>query len=473
MRPQVGTATAVSLLFAVFLAILMSLILAQLSLPLALGIGLALAVLITAIASNELALYLLIFSMLLGPEVIVAGLGRGATLGRGLTLRFDDILILIVGLTWLGKTALYKELGLVFSTPLNRPITAYAFAAVLATGLGMIEGRVRVFGASLFVLKYIEYFVVYFMVVNNLRERRQFERFLLALLSTAAVVSLIGILEIPSGRRISAPFEGETPEPNTFGGYLVLMLALVAGLYLTSESLRRKVVLPFLAVLIVLPLLFTLSRVSYVALLPMAGALFAWSDRKWFVGLLLASVVALAPVAAPQAVVDRIRSTFTEPFDPGQVQIGGVRVDVSTSERFRAWKETIFRDWPRRPLFGFGVTGYRFLDAQYPRVLLETGLVGLAAFLWLQASLFRHTRAILRTARDPLFKGVALGFLAGFIALVAHSVGSNTFIIVRIMEPFWFLAGMVMMIPQLEATEPAPAVLSKPSPGGVRMPARG
>lgn len=455
MRIQVKIATAGALLFALFLALLMGTVLAQLSLPLAFGVGVSLVVLIIAVASNQLALYLLIFSMLLGPEVIAGELGKGATLGRGLTFRLDDILIGIVGLAWLGKTALYKELGLVFGTPLNRPIAAYALATVFATGLGMIAGRVQVLAGLLFALKYIEYFIIYFMILNNLRERRQFERFLLAILTTSAIASLIGILQIPSGVRVSAPFEGDSPEPNTFGGYLVLMLGLVGGLYLTSQSLARKVKLAVLAGLIVLPLFFTLSRASYLAVIPLAGALFVWSDRRRFLAFLFAVGLALGPLVIPQQVINRIHVTFTEPIQAEQVQIGRVRFDTSTSQRFHAWKEAIFDDWPKHPVFGYGVTGYHFLDAQYPRVLIETGVVGLLAFLWLQISLFRRVLPVLKGTRDPLFKGVALGFLAGFIALITHSIGTNSFIIVRIMEPFWFLAGMVMIIPQLEA---APAV---------------
>ncbi len=465
MKLQGQTATALSLLFAAFLASLMSLVLVQMPLLVALGAGLCLAVLFGALASNELALYLLIFSMLLGPQVLVGGLGGGTTLGRGLTLRLDDFLLLIVSLAWLAKTAVFKELGLVFRTPLDRPIAAYAFAALFATGLGMLAGRVTLLGGSFFVLKYIQYFVIYFMVLNNLRERRQFERLLIALLLTAAVVSLIGILRIPSGQRVSAPFEGSQGEPNTFGGYLVLMLALVSGLYLTSGSLGRKFLFTSLSVLIFLPLLFTLSRSSYLAVIPLAGALFAWSDRKRFLAALLGFGLALAPILAPKAVVGRLLYTITQPPERGQIQVGGVRLDTSTSDRLLSWKQVVFEDWPKHSVFGWGVTGYRFLDSQYPRVLAETGLVGLLAFLWLQVSLFREARKVLKTARDPLFKGVALGFLAGFIALVTHSIGANTFIIVRIMEPFWFLAGMVVMIPQLEAA--VREVVGEPSiPGG-------
>ncbi|MBI3454365.1 MAG: O-antigen ligase family protein [Candidatus Rokubacteria bacterium] len=471
MKAPVGTATVVSLLVATMLAGLASLVLAELPLPEALGLGVVFATLIVATASNELALYLLLFSMLLGPQLLVGDIGEGATLGRGLTLRLDDVLIAIVGLAWLAKSALYKELGLVFRTPLNLPIAAYTLAALLATGLGMMAGNVQGAGGLLFTLKYIQYFVIYFMVVNNLRDRRQFERFLIALLATAVIVSLIGILQIPTGVRVSAPFEGKGGEPNTFGGYLVLMLALVSGLFLTSQSRRMKLLLAALAVLFVVPLLFTLSRAAYLALIPMVAALLLWGERRWFITVSLAIGLVAAPLVIPAPVLDRVLYTFNEPPHREQVLIGGVQLDLSTSARIRSWTTVVFEDWPKRPLFGFGVTGYRFVDAQYPRVLAETGAAGLLAFLWLQVSLFRQARQVLRQTGDPLFRGVALGLLAGFVALVTHSIGANTFIIVRIMEPFWFLAGMVIMVPQLGVTPAVPEAAGRPAvashPGSV------
>ena len=43
-----------------------------------------------------------------------------------------------------------------------------------------------------------------------------------------------------------------------------------------------------------------------------------------------------------------------------------------------------------------------------------------------------------------------MGFFAGVIGLLFHAIGANTFIIVRIMEPFWFMAAMVLMIPEIK-----------------------
>jgi hypothetical protein len=43
-----------------------------------------------------------------------------------------------------------------------------------------------------------------------------------------------------------------------------------------------------------------------------------------------------------------------------------------------------------------------------------------------------------------------MGFLDGFVGLLVHSIGTNTFIIVRIMEPFWFFLGIITVLPMIE-----------------------
>jgi hypothetical protein len=56
----------------------------------------------------------------------------------------------------------------------------------------------------------------------------------------------------------------------------------------------------------------------------------------------------------------------------------------------------------------------------------------------------------LNAVKTPYFKGLAIGFVAGYIGLLFHAIGANTFIIVRIMEPFWFFTGIIAVLPTLE-----------------------
>ena len=76
------------------------------------------------------------------------------------------------------------------------------------------------------------------------------------------------------------------------------------------------------------------------------------------------------------------------------------------------------------------------------------------SFILLLAAIFKQGVIVFRGTSDILYKGLSMGFLAGFIGVLVHAIGANTFIIVRIMEPFWFVLAMVVMIPQLETESP-------------------
>ena len=402
----------------------------------------------------ELGLYILICAMLLGPQFAVWGAAVGGPRGRGLTLRLDDFLLLIIGFSWFLSTAVNKERGLFLKTPLNRYIAFYFLACLVATLFGYMMGRVKGTAGFFFVLKYFEYFIVYFMAVNYLKEKKQMERLVWTMLIVCLVVCAISIYQIPSGVRVSAPFEGETGEPNTLGGYLVLILSLVLGLLFNNYGTKsQKFFFGGLVLFILITLAATHSRSSWVALGPMLLALIWFSKRKFVVIISLIFMVILSAFLLPSGVKERALFTFSQPKEEGQLEVGGVRIDTSTSARLESWKNVLTRDFIKQPILGYGVTGYSFLDAQYPRVLAESGILGLFFFIALLVAIYRNAlKAWRRYADDPFYLGVSTGFLAGFFAMLTHAIGANTFIIVRIMEPFWFLTAIVIMIPQIESS---------------------
>lgn len=418
----------------------------------ALAIGL-LVIFTVSFINTEWGLYILIFSMLLSPEIIVGGTA-GGSLGRGVSVRLEDVLLAVIGLSWLARNAVVKDLGLFLKTPLNLPILFYMLACVLSTGFGFMAGRVEFKTGALYVLKYFEYFVVFFMLVNHVRSSAQVKRFVFCLFLTAFIVAVIGMLQIPGGERVSAPFEGEGGEPNTFGGYLLFIGMVAAGIAVKIRDVRTRHALLLFILCLVPPFFFTQSRSSYLAFIPAGLSLALMAERRFvIVGLVCVGLMA-SPLFLPDIVKQRIRFTFNQPEEPGQITIGDVRLDTSTSARLQSWKD-VMRDFTRHPFLGHGVTGYAFVDAQFPRVLAETGLLGLAAFLYLLAAIFKLAWRRFQEAREPYYRGLVMGFLAGLVGLVVHSIGVNTFIIVRIMEPFWFFVGIIAVLPMLQAETPA------------------
>jgi O-antigen ligase len=412
------------------------------------GVMAATTLLIAAFLSTRLSLYLLVFSMLLGPELIVGGLGGAAagaasTAGRGVTLRFDDFLLVIVGFVWLVKAAIRKQEAPIKWTPLNAPIMLYVVACALTTFIGFIAGRVKPLTGFFFNVKYFEYFFLYFMVVNALTSVKEAKGLVTASLVTCFLVSLYAIAQIPGGGRASAPFEGETGEPNTLGGYLVFMLAIVTGLLITPESASKKWPLVVLLAFGAFAMMLTLSRASFLAAGIIAMVVIGkLSYRRPLLFTLVLLVLVSVPIWAPESVKNRILFTFTQKQERGQMQVGGIRVDTSTSARLESWQQTwVF--FQESPIWGKGVTGGPFLDAMYPRILVETGMLGMVAFVFLLWAVAHMSLTCYREAPDPPTQGIALGFLLGLIGLLIHAIGSNTFIIVRIMEPFWLFAALL------------------------------
>ncbi len=467
----------VLLLTIVFLACLViSYTLAGQNLSIVAGAVVGVGLFIFGFLSPKIALYLLIFSMLLSPEI-----GSRDYTGQGFTIRFEDLLLVIMCFTWFAKSSIKKDVGLAVKTSLNIPILFYLIACIIATLLGIIDGSVTYpITAILFVVKYFEYFVIYFLTVNYIQSKSEIKNLLIAVFITYFIVLIYSLAQIPQGGRITTPFEGGAGEANTLGGYLVIMFSLNAVLFFNVEKTSHRVFLAILAFSNFLALLHTLSRASWLAFLTVYMMLIILVKKRNF--LIFGIVVGLifAPIMLPKIVIDRTLYTFgiaSEEVTSQQKYIDekmkqymalseqqkkqaskyvegmGINVDSSTAARLNSMKNVI-RDFPKRPIFGYGVKGYEFLDAQLPLILIETGLVGLFSFIYLLWVVGKSLLSIWKKYRtDPLYNTLSSGTLCAFFGLVVHSVGTNTFIIVRIMEPFWCLMGLNMAILLIEKEE--------------------
>lgn len=378
--------------------------------------------------------------MLLSPELVVAKLPK-----RELSLRMDDLLILVISFGWLARNAIYKELGLLVKTPLNTAVLLYVAACSISTIFGIIFGRVSPLQGTMFVIKYIEFFAVFFMVMGSIHSREQIKRYLIALFATALLISIYAALQIPTGARVTAPFEGWGGEPNTLGGYLVLIISILGGIILSFKSTRIKIISTALIVFAMVPFMYTLSRSSWTAIAGVCIAFIIFGRQRMPLVMLLFIFLAVTPIITFQKVEQRYKETFMErPWESEQqIKIGGYYLDLSSSSRIIMYKR-ILQDIKNHPILGYGITGYTFIDGQYFRTLIETGLIGLSAFIYLLYSVFLTIFRIYRNSSDELIKGISLGLLAGFTGLLVHALSANTFIIIRIMEPFWLVMAMVV-----------------------------
>ena len=177
-------------------------------------------------------------------------------------------------------------------------------------------------------------------------------------------------------------------------------------------------------------------------------------SRKFVLLALLGATLAASPLLMPHTVQERVLSTLQSESvsdagaSAGEQQIV-VKVDKSTEERFLVWRKVryiLFTVGGVFALFGGGISWETVMDSQYARVILETGLLGLSCFLVLQLNLLRSTRQSYRWTSDWVGRGLSMGMFAATLALIVHSVGTISFLIVRIMEPYWFLVAMTVYV---------------------------
>ncbi|MBI4845685.1 MAG: O-antigen ligase family protein [Candidatus Omnitrophica bacterium] len=385
--------------------------------------------------------------MLLSPEFSLGGVA-----GRAVVLRLDDIFLLIILLGWFTKSAVNKEVGMIKITPLNKPIWLYSVFYLIATLVGILMSSVNIKEGLFYFLKYSEYFLLYFMVCNILKNREQAKFFIYAMVFVALITSAYACYEHYIGiARVSAPFEGKSGEANTLGGYLVLIIAIVSSLILNVSLIRTKVLLGVSLVVMFAALLFTLSRGSWIACCAaFLGLMFFSRKGKWFLVVVSVLLIPFFTVVVPRFVFERIRYTFEAQVER---KLMGRRIfmDLATAERIDTLTNSILK-WKKSPFLGSGASSAgATADNQYARLLIETGVIGVFLFLNIMVAIFKSSlRSRARLKDSDFFYALASGFIAGYIGLIVHSLGAATFILIRIMEPFWFLTAIVIMLPELE-----------------------
>jgi hypothetical protein len=417
----------------------------------------------------ENGLIFLVYSMLLSPEIPI-----GNVPGRPVAIRVDDVLIIIVFVAWLAHISVQKDWKGFLITPFDKLLIGLTALYIVSTSWGIFEGRINPLKGFFYALKYIEYFILYWITVNVLVTESVINRSMRAGLITCLIVTVYVYAMMPSHMRASAPFDKVGGEPASLGGYYLIIFSILISLLLHADT-TASVIIPAIVLLCVFaPFVRTLSRASYLAIVPLTlSILFFTKKRKVMYALILIGSVIFLPIIAPTLTNDamkRINETFTADssgsYKSVNVSVGRRITDQSALDRIFSWKMVAREKLMRSPftfLFGNGVTGVGFIDGQFFSNLGEIGVIGILMFYGLIIKIFLFAKRVYMESSRPMAQGLSLALMATVVGLLTQSISTNTFIIVRIMEPFWFLTGLVVAIhtlqeqPATTQTDRAPA----------------
>ena len=327
---------------------------------------------------------------------------------------------------------------------------------IVSTAIGIINGNVNLARGILFGLKYIEYLIIYWLVVN-VSSKASLPKYLYAGLITFIIVMIHSYSLFGSVNRVYAPFDSQAGgEPATLGGYYLIIYAILFSLILHAKSTPVRVAIISLILISMPTFMKTLSRASFLGFVPMVlSMLLLTRKRKILFGLILLTGVLLMPILFQSyytELIDRVKYTFTGAHMQGYqtLKLAGAKIeDQSALERVLSWERTVnvyFLKNARTMLIGNGITGIRFTEGQFFLLLGELGLLGVITFYWMQIKIMLSSYKLYLTSDEPITQSLALGMIAVFVGLTFQSLTTNTFIIVRIMEPFWFLVAIVAFL---------------------------
>ncbi len=414
---------------------------------LTLALAISLFVFGATVVRVEFGVYVLVLAMMLSPEIVTDTSGE-----NNLKIRYDDLLIIVIFVGVMVKLAFEGRFQLWRPSPINAGIVAYYSICILSTLLALERnlGAWNRRDAFFVMLKMLEFYLIFFLVSQAVRDRNQIRNQLILFFLVALVVSAYGISTIPVEDRVGAPFDEGGTEPNTLGGYLTLVMCMALGLFTQAPKIYQKAILAGIASVAFVPFLYTLSRASYVAFL-VGVVVLCLCSRQYVLLVIIAVILGASSLVMPEKVQERVRYTFQQGSGEEVVVAGqstGIQVDKSTNERILVWRKVrfILRLGPQYFLLGAGVSWESVLDSQYARIILETGILGILAFGFMQFRILKTIRESYRWTDDWMGRGLGMGAFAVALALLVHGLGTISFLIVRIMEPYWFLMALIVVI---------------------------
>ncbi len=389
--------------------------------------------------------------------------------GRRLDLRVEDFVLVLLLAGWMPYASLRRRL---YWTPLIKPLGTYVCLSMFCTSLGILIGDLNATRAAFYVLKEIEYFVIFLLSANMVRTMKDLKN-AVAIFTVGGMVNAVWVgfqlltgtkrafFEVPTtvgfGGNVTILYSygptliGEI-SPLSTGGFFLVGFFVVFGLAATFRSGYQRLILFALSVVLAGAGFSSLSRASIFGGIASLAILLVLLGRK----RLLLWIVALGGAVLP--VASYVMGSL--PFSNRVFDIEGLRYGVVESRLELIWEPLlqVLDQGFKGLLFGFGksslgiIPGLPFEEAHnhYLRIFLETGIFGSVAFLWLLVSLVQLSRGLFKNGKLSIAKGLALSTLGVTIALAIGALAQDTFVPVKVMEPFWFTVGLTAAAYKLE-----------------------
>jgi O-antigen ligase len=396
--------------------------------------------------------------------VLVPKFPIAAVPGDPTPIRIDDLVMAAVLGGWIVARLLGRP-RVVPRAPVTPFLLLYGLVALVTSLLGIGAEIARPATAAFHFMRLVEFALLYYFFYTSIDpgELPQVVRvFRFALLATVAVWVIQHwtaqvVLTSTIGWDTLYPAFSATYD---FGGYV--MLATIVLYALWSTGANRSVLTTIGLAAGVYLLLNADSRASFLGLAVAVG-FDLFLRLRWQVALGLLVVGSATPYLINSRKMEgllNIAIALATSFSPDTLEQSFLS-DPSIGLRLRNWQMALDR-WAERPLVGDGLGAYlQFVriydqpgtpDGWYVRLLSESGLLGLLAFVLLIGGMIWMLLRAYASETAPLRRAIVYGAALAVIATSAHALLIDSFVSYKIMGVFW----MIVAVGTRVAAEPQP-----------------
>ncbi|WP_245526686.1 O-antigen ligase family protein [Acetohalobium arabaticum] len=345
---------------------------------------------------------------------------------------------------WIIKLIITREID--FSgNPLNKPIGIFLLA-MLISFIGSYDLAESLDGLEDFLLV----FILYYMVIDNVSDLKTVKKLFGMGLISIAISSTYGLFwqhYYLGVRRVNADFMALD-----FGALLLIyLLFVVSYLLFGSVNLQGKVKYIVLSPLIALTLIYNKTRGAWLGF---AGATFLtfWVKSKKWIPIFLVIILVVVSFA-PQQIQNRIKS------------IVDLEDNKSNLGRLALWKGSLlmFED---HPVNGIGLGNFTDVykkDYKQPNTasmahahnnflnfLAETGIVGLAGFIYLLYSILKYLYINYLNLKQGYYRLFVLATSSSVVGVwIIQGVTETNFPKSVVSRTLWFLIALSVVIIKL------------------------
>jgi len=354
---------------------------------------------------------------------------------------------------------------------LNLPILFFVLFAAISI---LLNNRLSISQKDFTI--FLSYFLLYFLVINNIRNKNSFNLCLLIFFITASLISLYLLLQYYGLDPFLSDIQQLTStlgNQNYVASYLALIFPIAFSFFLIETKKINKILFEVVLLINYTGIIICHTRAIWIALF-FSLLLFGFSlshykinkilkdNKKWLI-ILFSLFLLITLIYSTDNPLNRSSITAAErAISTFDMQGSSLR------SRLLIWQSTInmIKD---RPLFGSGLGTFPlyYLNYQadflqknpnysnfagkageahneYLQIWAETGITGLLVFILIIVIFYRTNLNLIKKIETINGKIIVISLLSGITVTLIHSIFSFPFHIPAVGSAFWFIIGLAI-----------------------------